>query len=114
MKNVTIAGLTLRFDWGTLELMAEVTGKDSSNPLEGITNTTLQANYILYGALARVDERADRPVTHSVDNVRKMLKDFSGSDIKELLTAYVNSLRVNSAEPEDAQTDEEKKSGKEE
>jgi len=106
MKDVTISEYTLRFDWGTFELIGAITGNDPSNPLLGITAIGDQAAFVLYGALARVDERAERPIKFSIEQVKKMLKDFSGVEIAELLGAYVNSARVNGMQS----TDEEKKS----
>jgi hypothetical protein len=93
MKDVKINGLVLRFDWGTMEHMGEASGLDAANPLEGLP-VSQQAYCILYGALARVDEMHERPVTYSLTKCKSLIKEFSGAQVKKLIESYNISMML--------------------
>lgn len=99
MKDVKINGLILRFDWGTMEHMAEASGLDAANPLEGLP-VSQQAYCILYGALARVDEMHERPVTYSLTKCKSLIKEFSGAQVKKLIESYNISMMLDVEEDE--------------
>lgn len=98
MKNITISDLSLRFDWGTMELIAEVTGKDASNPIEDITDFTDRAVHILYGGMARHDERSEVPITHTLASCRKIIKDFTPGEVGQMLTAFFGVMKIDADE----------------
>lgn len=97
MKNVTINGYTLRFDWGTMEHIAYVTKLDAANPLQDIP-VSEQAVAIFYGGLARVDERNEAPISFSVERCRREIKEFSGAQVKKLIDAYNISMLIDEDE----------------
>lgn len=98
MKNTTISDYALRFDWGTMELIAALTGKDASNPIEDITDFTDRAVHILYGGLARSDERADVPIQYTLGACRKIIKDFTPGEVGKMLTAFFTVMKVDTDE----------------
>lgn len=107
MKNVIINGHPLRFDWGTMEHIGFATGLDAANPLEGVP-VAEQAVAMLYGGLARLDERDDKPISHSLNQCRKIIRDFSGAQIKRLIDAYNISMTIDEDEAsQSAKKDEE-------
>lgn len=94
MKHVNIAGFELLFNWGTQKLMGTAVGKDPVNPLEGIEKTEDQAALILYGGLARIEQRAEKSISRNLDDCHKLLDDFTLGEITTLVNQYVNSLKV--------------------
>lgn len=94
MKNITISDYALRFDWGTMELIAAVTGKDASNPIEGVDDFTDRAVHIMYGGLARIDEKADRSIQHSLTECRKLIKDLMPGEVAKMLTAFFAVMKI--------------------
>jgi hypothetical protein len=100
-----IAGHRLQFDWGTMEMIAKLTGQDAVSPLAGIP-TGDQFKYIFAGASMRVMEAEketinSNPAVH-VEVAQTILKDFSLSEIKSLLVAFNEfwNLDVEVPEPE--------------
>lgn len=111
MKNVNIAGFELRFDWGTQKLMGLAVEKDPVNPLEGIEKTEDQAALILYGGLARIEQKLEKSITKSLPECYKFLDDLTLGEITKLVNAYVDSLKVDIGDqPLESNVSEEKKS----
>lgn len=109
MKNVTISDYTLRFDWGTMELIAALTGKDASNPIEDITDFTDRAVHILYGGMARHDERSEVPITHTIASCRKIIKDFTPGEVGQMLRAFFGVMRIDADESSVTESEEKKR-----
>ncbi len=93
MKDVKINGLTLRFDWGTVMLISEATKVEGTNPLIGIPAVE-EGKYILYGALARVQERSEEPIIISPEGAGRMIKEFSGSQYDALVKEFIKLMQV--------------------
>lgn len=110
MKNITISDYALRFDWGTMELIAALTGKDASNPIEDITDFTDRAVHILYGGMARHDERSEVPITHTLVSCRKIIKDFTPGEVGQMLRAFFSVMKIDADEVVVSGDKEEKKS----
>lgn len=107
--RITISGFNLQFDWGTLEIIGDATGKDPVSPVEGL-NTGEQALYIFYGAAARAMENDNLGDYSSVtiDKCKITMRSFSIAEVGAVLKAFAKAMSVDAgADPE-----EEKKSKK--
>src|SRR5882757_108497 len=109
-KKVRIADHALQFDWGTMEIIASATGKDATNPLEGIEKISEQALYILYGGLCRVEDNDDKAISWTIEQVKKVLKAFSFGEVTQVVKAFSKTLQVDLGEENKVAEQEEKKS----
>lgn len=93
MKIVSIAGHVLQFDFGTNMLISSVTGLDALSPIENHPINE-QGAALLYGGLARKDEKDKKPVQHSYEQCKELIKDFSGKEYGELVTAWLRHINI--------------------
>lgn len=91
MKDFEIAGHHIRLDFGAMKIMGKQTGLDALDPMGGITDNEAVLATIMYGGMARVDVKAERPVSYSYDEVLAMLDDFSQGDLAAILDAWNQS-----------------------
>lgn len=95
--NITISGHQLQFDWGTLEIMAEQTGADATNPLEGIEKGSDRILYIFHAAHSRAMEEHNAP-RPTLSECRSMMRSFSVKDAAEISQAFVKAMKVDAEE----------------
>lgn len=106
MSRILIKGKQLQFDWGMNIILSKHTGKDALTPLVDLSHAEMMES-LVYAGLARVDEEENRPVTHSIDQVRLLVKRFSGPDIAKLNTAWDTFLYVDTDAIEDNEPSQE-------
>ena len=88
MKDFEIAGHHIRLDHGAMKIMGKHTGLDALDPMRGMTDNEAVLATIMYGGLARVDMKAERPVRYSYDEVLAMLDDFSQGELAAIVDAW--------------------------
>lgn len=108
-KDFEFAGLHFRFDNGSLDVMREARASDAQNPLEGLTGDKNIASLMIYGGLARVDIRNDKPVQRSWDDCKKLYDDLTPGETNKIIKAWSSVFSV--SDDQDAKSEEgEKKS----
>lgn len=94
MVNVKINGIEMRFTMGTLYAIAEANPEgDMLFPLTGLPNSK-HGVYILYGALAAFDEKAERAPRFSLQDCEKLIRDFTGKQYMALIGHYNKLISV--------------------
>jgi hypothetical protein len=101
---VKVKNFLLQFDWGTCVLIAEATGKDAANPLEGINSLSEQALYVLYGGISRKQQADKQPITYTVDMAKEDILLLRPATVGRFISEFGKTLSV------DAEEDDEKKS----
>lgn len=109
MKNTTVNGFDLRFDWGAMEQIALLTGCDAIHPLKGIEALVDQAAAVLAGSFNRNKERAELPERMSLEQARKEVRDMSPGQLMKLMSAYNASTEIDSDNTEPADDEFKKK-----
>lgn len=94
MKDFEISGYHIRLDLGAMRLMAEVTGKDATDPMQGMTDNIQVLATIMYGGMARKNVRESLPVKYTYDEVVALLDDFSQGELTEIIQAWNLSKEV--------------------
>lgn len=77
---------------GMMRIMAEETGKDGINPLEGITDTLKQAAYILYAGKAFEDVESDMPISTPFKEAQKIVDSWTLVEAIALTKKYAQVL----------------------
>jgi hypothetical protein len=94
MKDFEINGLHFRFDNGCLDLMRKARGIEESNPLDGMTDSKAISVLILYGGLARVEVKQEKPVSRSLGDCEKLFDDFSPAETALMVNAWNAALSI--------------------
>lgn len=98
MVNVVINGLQMRFTMATMMLIAEQNPNgEMLFPLSGL-DSNQHGIYILYGALAAYDEKQERAPRYSLDDCKKLIKDFTG---KQYIAMYEQYNKLITIEPDE-------------
>jgi len=106
MNQTTINGLPLLVNIGTMRIIAEMTGKDVLNPLEGVTNVVDQCRHILYAGVRRSQGHNSQ---FTMEDAAQHLDDMQPADLKKIVDFYVKAVSVKADESQQP-SEEEKKS----
>lgn len=94
MKDFEISGHHIRLDLGAMKIMAKQTGLDATDPMHGITDNVQVLATIMYGGMARAQERSGKAATHTFDQVVSLLDDFSQGEMAQIVQAWNESKEI--------------------
>lgn len=105
MQYLNVNGHDLLIDWGSMEFMSEVTGKDETNPLAGLRTKEI-VGVILYGGTARYCEDKKQPVKHTYEQCLVLAKSLTYKQITTLTSAYGKFWQLDESEEDDVKEEQ--------
>jgi hypothetical protein len=96
--RITISNHPLLFDWGTLEIIGEVTGRDPANPIAEDALTADKALYMFYGGYKRAAEE-DGIDGITLAGCRQLMRSMLIPDVAAIIRAFTKAMSVD-AEPD--------------